>query len=481
MGLSFVSRLLGVLLVLFSFALIPPILIALLYQEHVLGSFLVALLLTSLSGFLLWLLSRRGKYRVQTRDGFLIVTLIWFFVSLIGSLPMMLTLNMHPAAAFFEAASAFTTTGATVLSGLEHLPKSILFFRAEMQWMGGIGVVVSAVALLPMLGIGGMQLYKAETAGPIKDEKMTPRIAHTARLLWRIYAGMTILCALLFWLAGMTPFDAVAHSMAAVSTGGFSTYDASLAHYNSVAIEAVAIVFMLLGAISFNVHYIAMRKGSLLTYWRSVEVKAFLLIILTAVAIITLELFLKGDGYTLAKAFRYSAFETVSVITSTGFGIADFSVWPSMLPALLIFISFIGGCAGSTAGGMKVIRIVLLTKQAGQEVMRLIHPKLVRQVKLGNTVVKDRVVSAVWGFFAVYVASYVVFMLLLMADGMDQVTAFGAVAACINNLGPGLGNVATSFAGVSDFGQALMGCAMIMGRLEIFTVLVLLSPAFWRE
>jgi len=480
MGLSFVSRLLGVLLFLFSFSLIPPIIVSLIYDEHVFGSFSVTFALTSLSGVLLWLLSRRGKYRVHTRDGFLIVTFIWFSVSMMGGLPLLLSLHITPAEAFFESASAFTTTGATVLAGLENLPKSILFYRAQLQWMGGIGVVVSAVALLPMLGIGGMQLYKAETAGPIKDEKMTPRIAQTARLLWRIYAGMTILCAVFFWIAGMDPFDAIAHSMATVSTGGFSTYDASLGYFNSAAIEAVAIVFMVLGAISFNVHFIAIKRGSLLTYWRSVEVKAFLSIILAVIVIIALQLYLH-EHFTLEKAFRYSAFETVSVITSTGFGIDDFSLWPGMLPVLLIFISFVGGCAGSTAGGMKVVRFVLLIKQAAHEVLRLVHPKLVRQVKLGGNVVKDRVVSAVWGFFAVYVAFFVLFMLLLMADGMDQVSAFGAVAACMNNLGPGLGKVATSFAGVNDFAQWLMGFAMVLGRLEIFTVLVLLSPAFWKE
>jgi trk system potassium uptake protein TrkH len=480
MGLSFVSRLLGVLLFLFSFSLIPPIIVSLIYDEHVFGSFSITFALASLSGLLLWLLSRRGEHRVQTRDGFLIVTLIWISVSLMGSVPLMLSLHISPAAAFFESASAFTTTGATVLSGLESLPKSILFYRAQLQWMGGIGVVVSAVALLPMLGIGGMQLYKAETAGPIKDEKMTPRIAQTARLLWRIYAAMTILCAFFFWIAGMEPFDAIAHSMATVSTGGFSTYDASLGYFNSEFVEAVAIVFMLLGAISFNVHFVAIKRGSLMAYWRSVEVRAFLLIVCAVVVVVALQLYMH-EHYTLEKAFRYSAFETVSVMTSTGFGIDDFSLWPGMLPLMLIFISFVGGCAGSTAGGMKVVRFVLLIKQASHEILRLIHPKMVRQVKLGGAVVKDRVVSAVWGFFAVYVAFFVLFLLLLMADGMDQVTAFGAVAACMNNLGPGLGKVATSFAGVNDFAQWLTGFSMILGRLEIFTVLVLLSPAFWRE
>lgn len=481
MSFSFISRLVGVLLLLFSLALVPPILLAWFYGETVLHSLLITLSICLGVGLVLWLLSRHEKHRIRTRDGFLIVTLLWAIVSLAGSLPFMLALQMGMADAFFESASAFTTTGATVIIGLDHLPRSILLYRQELQWLGGIGVVVSAVALMPMLGIGGMQLYKAETAGPIKDEKLTPRIAHTTRVLWRIYAVMTVLCVFCFWLAGMDLFDAICHSLTTVSTGGFSTHDASLGYFNSAAIEAVAVVFMLLGAISFNVHYIAFRKGSLLAYWQSIEVRVFLIFVVLVIVVIAATLYFQGAQPTFSAALRYSMFETVSVVTSTGFGIGDFSTWPGMLPVLLIFISFVGGCAGSTAGGMKVIRFILLSKQALLEVMRLIHPRLTRQVKLGGKVVGERVVSAVWGFFAVYVAVFVFFMLLLMANGVDQVTAFGAVATSMNNLGPGLGKVATDFTALSDFGLTLMGIAMLMGRLEIFTILVLLNPAFWRE
>lgn len=481
MSLSFISRLVGVILLLFSLALLPPLLFALLDQEVEFSSLFETLLFCLGTGVVLWLFSRRERHRIRTRDGFLLVTLLWGVVGLAGSLPLMLVLHMGLASAFFESVSAFTTTGATVLTGLDQLPRSILLFRQELQWLGGIGVVVSAVALMPMLGIGGMQLYKAETAGPIKDEKLTPRIAHTARVLWRIYSAMTLLCALSYWLVGMTPFDAICHSLATVSTGGFSTHDASIGYFHSSAIEAVAVVFMLLGAISFNVHYLAIRKGSLLAYWQSIEVRVFLLLVSLVILVIAASLYLHGTQPSLHAALRYSMFETVSVVTSTGFGIGDFSRWPGMLPVLLIFISFIGGCAGSTAGGMKVIRFILLTRQAGLEVLRLIHPRITRQVKLGGTVVRERVVSAVWGFFAVYVAVFVVLLLLLMADGLDQVTAFGAVATSMNNLGPGLGKVATDFSSLSDFGLVLTALAMLLGRLEIFTILVLLSPAFWQE
>ncbi len=481
MSLSFIGRLVGVLLLLFSLALMPPILLAWIYGEAVLANLLSTLSLCFGSGLALWLLFRHQRHRIRTRDGFLIVTLLWGIISLAGALPFILTLHMDMAAAFFESASAFTTTGATVLSGLDQLPHSILLYRQELQWLGGIGVVVSAVALMPMLGIGGMQLYKAETAGPIKDEKLTPRIAHTARVIWRIYSVMTLLCALGYWLAGMDLFDAVCHSLATVSTGGFSTHDASIGYFNSTAIETVAVVFMLLGAISFNVHYLAIRKGSLLAYWQSIEVRVFLLFVTAIVLLIAAVLYWQGEQPSLHDALRYSMFETVSVVTSTGFGIGDFSHWPGMLPVLLIFISFVGGCAGSTAGGMKVIRFILLSKQALLEIMRLIHPRLTRQVKLGGKVVGERVVSAVWGFFAVYVAVFVVFLLLLMADGLDQVTAFGAVATSMNNLGPGLGKVATDFSALNDFALVLTSLAMLLGRLEIFTVLVLLNAAFWRE
>jgi trk system potassium uptake protein TrkH len=481
MGFSFVGRLLGVLFLLFSVALLPPIIVSVIYADQQIGNFTITLIAFLLVGLMLLLFSNKRSHRMQTRDGFLVVTILWLFVSLMGGMPLMLALDMTPAAAFFESASAFTTTGATVLSGLDTMPHSLLFYRQEMQWLGGIGVVVSAVALLPMLGVGGMQLYKAESAGPIKDEKLTPRIAHTARLVWRIYAGMTVLCALLFWLAGMNPFDAISHSLSTVSTGGFSTHDASLGYFNSPLIEGIAVVFMLLGSISFNVHFIALRGGSFTPYWNSIEVRAFLLFTLAITAIVATVLFVEHNKTSMLEAWRYAAFETVSVITSTGYGSDDFSKWPTLLPTLMIFISFVGGCAGSTAGGMKVIRFVLLTKQAFLEVQHLVHPRLVRPVKLGERVVDGRVVSAVWGFFAIYVATFSLFLLLLMADGMDQVSAFSAVATCMNNLGPGLERVATTFASEDSFSHWLMGVAMLMGRLEIFTVLVLFSPAFWRR
>jgi len=329
--------------------------------------------------------------------------------------------------------------------------------------------------------VGGMQLYKAETPGPMKDDKLTPRIAHTARALWKLYLTITLVCALLYWVGGMEPLDALAHSFSTVSTGGFSTHDSSLAYFDSLFIEAVATVFMLIGGINFGVHFVAWRYRSARPYWESVEVRAFLGILLAAILLVALILDLSGTKPGLGQSLRYATFTVASVITSTGFGIDDFSVWPTLLPALLIFISFIGGCAGSTAGGIKVVRLVVLSNQVRMELQRLIHPSQVRSLKLGRQNVHPRTIEAVWAFFGVYLAVFALLMLLLMGQGIDQITAFSAVATCMNNLGPGLGDVASNFTGVSDTAKWLFSAGMLLGRLEIFTVLVLFTPGFWRD
>ncbi len=481
MQTALVIRTLGLLLFLFSGALLPPVLISILYADGELDHFATTLLIAALLAAALWLPFKQRSHRIRTRDGFIIVALFWVVMSLLSALPFIFGLGLGPADAFFEAASGFTTTGATVIVGLDTLPPSILFYRQELQWLGGIGVIVSAIALLPMLGVGGMQLFKAETPGPVKDEKLTPRIAQTARTLWRIYLLLTAGCALGYWLAGMSPFDAVTHALTTVSTGGFSTYDASIAHFDSPAIEGVAISFMLLGGINFAVHFVALRRLSLRDYWGSVEIRVFLITIVVVTLFTTALLYLTDSRPTIGGAFRYAAFEVVSVITSTGYGIDDFSLWPGTLPVLLIFISFMGGCAGSTAGGMKVLRFVLLAKQAKLEIRRVIHPKLVRPLKLDDRVVPERVAQAVWGFFAVYVGIFALLMVVMMTFGMDQVTAFGAVATCLNNLGPGLGEVSANFVSVGDPEKVVFAFAMLLGRLEIFTIFVLLTPAFWRE
>jgi trk system potassium uptake protein TrkH len=432
-------------------------------------------------GLSLWSFGKKAGNRVSNRDGFLIVTIFWVLLSALGAWPLVLSAKLSLVDALFESASGFTTTGATVMTGLDQMPKSVLFYRQQLQWMGGMGLIVLGIAVLPMLGIGGMQLYRAEAPGPMKEDKLTPRLANTARALWIIYVGLTLICALSFWMAGMTPFDAIAHSLSTLSTGGFSTHDQSIAYFNSPAIEAVAIVFMLLAAINFSIHFIAWHMRDPLAYLKDVEVRSFLIFVLGVVLLVSLILRWEGSYEQLPPSLRDATFEVVSVVTSTGFGTVDFSHWPDFLPFLMILISFVGGCGGSTAGGIKVMRMLLLVQQGVHEVLRLIHPHAILLVRVGNRIIQPRMMQAVWGFFAVYVSTFSILMLLMMHAGLDQVSAFSAVATSMNNLGPGLGEVAYNFQSVSDFGKMIAVVAMLLGRLEIFTILVLLSPDFWKR
>jgi trk system potassium uptake protein len=469
----------GLLLAVISAALLPPAAISFVYDDGHQAFYVWAIGAGTSLGTAGMFLIPKVERTLQTRDGFLIVALAWFLVSALGSIPFMAVGGFDWVTAVFESASGFTTTGATAIVGLNELPLSLLFFRQEIQWLGGIGVIVAAIALLPMLGIGGMQLLKAETTGPAKSDKLRPRIKHTAQAMWRLYLLLTAGCALGYWFAGMSAFDAIAHSFTTVSTGGFSLHDASLAHYASPAVETVAIVFMLLGAVNFAVHFRAWTYLDVRPYLANPEVRAFGFTVLGLTALVAAVLFFQTDS-TATRIFRQATFEVVSVITSTGYGIDDFSAWPAPLPVLLIFISFIGGCAGSTAGGMKVIRFLVMSRQAVIEVSRLIHPRLMRPLKIGGAVVDDTIVRAVWAFFTVYAFVFVVLMVSLMSLGVDQVTAFAAVATCINNLGPGLGDVAAHFASTSDAVKLVSAFACILGRLEVLTIFVLFTPGYWR-
>jgi len=481
MRLTVIIRTLGVLLLLFSTTLLPPMLLAWWYGDGELGRFAATFALAFVGGLTLWLPLRRDAHTIRSRDGFLIVALMWTAMSVLGAVPFMLALDLGFAEAFFESASGYTTTGATVLEGLDSMSPSILFYRQEIQWLGGIGVIVLAVALLPMLGIGGMQLYKAETPGPFKDERFTPRITRTARSLCIVYLVLTAICAVAYWLAGMNAFDAVGHSFSTLATGGFSTHDASIAFFDSVPIEVLATVFTVIASISFNEHFIAWRTLQLQRYGRDTQTRVFLLILLVLITFSTAVLYGTNTYDSVLESLRYASFEVVTIMTTNGYMVADFSLWPLALPVLLMFSGFIGGCAGSSVGGIKVIRFVVLFKQVGVHIHRLIHPQAIRRMKLGGQPVPDSVVEAVGGFFAVYVVVFVIFMMLAMMDGMDQVTAFGAVAATVNNVGPGLGDVAITFADVSAHSKIMFAFAMLFGRLEIFTFLVLLTPSFWKR
>ncbi len=482
MRLFAVQRVLGLLVAFFSLAMLPPLLAAWWFQDEGLTAFGIAFAVILVAGLALWLPVRKVERELRVRDGFLIAFLFWSVLGAFGALPLVLI--HRPEIAFtdavFESISGFSTTGATVLTGLDTLAPSLQLYRQLLQWLGGMGIIVLAVAILPMLGIGGMQLYRAEAPGPMKEEKLTPRIAETAKALWYIYVGLTALCALGYWAAGMSLFDAVLHSFSTVSTGGYSPHDASMGFFDDPDVEAVAVAFMTLGGMNFALHFRALRDLSVRPYVSDTEVKTYLTMLLGITLVTTLYLDWSAVYPGFPSAFRDAIFQTVSIATSTGFTTSGYATWPSFVPVLLLFASFIGGCGGSTAGGMKVLRIVLLFKQATREMTRLIHPRAVVPVKLGTTVVPFRIVDAVWGFFATYVFVFALIMLAVMATGLDQVTAFSAVAACINNLGPGLGEVAAHYGDISGVAKWILSGAMLLGRLEVFTVLVILSPYFWR-
>jgi len=481
--LAAIQRIVGVLLALFSLTMAAPLAVSWWYADGAALPFALSFVLILAAGAVLWWPVRAARRELTVRDGFLVVVVFWVSLGLIGSLPLLLAERpaLGLADAVFESVSGLTTTGATVITGLDALPRSILFYRQWLQWLGGMGIIVLAVAILPMLGVGGMQLYRAETPGPVKDSKLTPRIAETAKALWYIYLGLTVACALGYWLAGMEPFDAIGHSFSTVAIGGFSTHDASMRFFDDPEVEAVAVLFMVLSGVNFALHFAALRGRSLRTYLRDAEFRAYVLLLAMVSLVTTAYLIGSGTQPDLAVAVREGVFQGVSISTTTGFTTSDYHAWPGFLPVLLLFASFVGGCAGSTGGGLKVIRVLLLVRQGAREIVRLIHPRALVPIKIGSQTMPQRVVDAVWGFFGVYVITFVVILLALLAIGLDQVTAFSAVAASMNNLGPGLGAVATSYAGLDAAAKWILALAMLLGRLEVFTLLVVLSPAFWRS
>jgi trk system potassium uptake protein TrkH len=477
--LNLLAKTLSLVFVVFGVSMIPPLGISIATADGNAITYVVLLVTALAFGLPAFVFRFRSTRTPRIRDGFIIVTMTWLGICSLGALPFIIIGGLDPASAMFESASGFTTTGSTTIVDLDLLPRSLLFYRQQIQWVGGIGVVVLAIALLPMLGIGGMDVLKAETTGPAKSDKLRPRLRHTAQAMWGIYFSITVLCALMYWLAGMPAFDAIAHSLTTVSTGGFSTHDESMAYYASPAIEAVAILFMLLGATSFVLHYRAWAQRSVKPYGTNTEAKLFISSVLVFSTVVAVFLAVEA-GDTSLHSMRLSVFEVVSVITSTGYGVADFTTWPLMLPTLLIFVSFVGGCSGSTAGGMKVIRFALMGKQAGIELARLVHPRIIRPLKLNGMVVPGSVIQSVWAFFTVYLVVFAILMLVLMWIGLDQVSAFGAIATCLNNLGPGLGEVASNFATVTPGVKLVCALACILGRLEIFTIFVLCTPTYWK-
>lgn len=483
MNVAVIQWVMGVLLMLFSTSMLPPMLVSLIYRDGSLVAFANSFVGVLLLGVLVWFPVRRIKANqrnLRLREGFLIVSGFWCVLGVFGALPLVLGVPMSFTDGVFESISGFTTTGATVLLGVDNMPKSLLYYRSQLHFLGGMGVIVLAVAVLPMLGVGGMQLYRAETPGPVKDTKLTPRITETAKYLWLVYVGLNVLCILAFWSAGMDLFDAIVHAFGAIATGGFSSHDASFAYFNSPLLDAIGVFFMFVGGMNFSLHFMAFgRGGRLSNYVLDPEFRAYFALIFGVTIFITLYLYFAGEYSSLGAAFVKASFQTVSMQTTTGYLTADFSHWPAAVGVLLILITFFGGCAGSTTGGIKVIRWLLVYRQGVREAKLLLHPRAEYPVKLGDRPVPPRVIEAVWGFFAIYMIVFGVLMLLLMITGVDQVTAFSAIATTINNTGPGLGVVLTTFTDVPTLGKWVCSVAMLLGRLEIFTVLVLFTPAFW--
>ncbi|MDP2809161.1 MAG: potassium transporter TrkG [Rhodocyclaceae bacterium] len=474
---------LSVLLMGFALTLLVPLLLSWWLDDGATGAYDEALLITFFSGLVLWLSARGEKRELKVRDGFLLVVLVWTLLPVFASLPLLLYLDISFTDAYFETVSGLTTTGATVLTNLDTLPPSINLWRGMLVWLGGMGLVVLAVAILPMLGIGGRQMFKAETPGPMKDSQLTARMAETAKGLWVVYTAITLACIIAYHWAGMHWLDAFIHAFSTMGLGGFSSHDASYGYWNSPVIEAVSILFMLIAGMNFATHFLAVHGRSFKPYRRDPEVTWFLGITICSVLGIALYLWVLGVYPEFLTALRFSAFNVVSIATTTGYANTDYNLWPMFAPLWMLFLSSFVTSAGSTGGGIKMIRALILYKQVYRELIRAMHPNAVWLVRIGGAVVPQNILSAILAFSFIYMVSIVSMTLLMSFSGLEIVTAFSAVVASINNTGPGLNQVgpATTFAVLTDFQTWVCTFAMLLGRLEIFTLLVVLTPAFWRK
>jgi trk system potassium uptake protein TrkH len=476
-------RVFGALLMGFSLCLAIPMLLSWYLQDGAHSAFDEAFLLTLLTGAGLYVAARKEKRELKVRDGFLLVVLVWTVLPVFACLPFVLQLKVSFTDAYFEAASGLTATGSTVFSGLDAMPLSINFWRTFMHWIGGMGVVVLAIAILPLLGIGGRQMFKAETPGPMKETSLTPRIAETAKGLWKVYFIFTVLCALAYWHAGMEKWDALMHAFSTMGLGGFSTKDASLGHYASLEIELVAMVFALISGINYATHYMAFAGHSLRPYRYDPEAPYFLGVLALSTVCLTAYLMAFDVFSDVTTGLRYVAFHVVSLSTSLGLATTDYGQWPMFAQLWMLFLGSFAACSGSTGGGIKMIRAMILYKQVYRELVRAMHPRAVYPAQVAGMPLGQNIVAAVMAFGFIYMVSIVTLTLLMSASGLDILTGFSAVVATINNTGPGLNLVgpATTFAVLTDFQTWLCSFAMLLGRLEIFTLLVVLTPAFWRR
>ena len=478
-----IVHVLSKLAALYAVLLLVPTLVSYLYHDSAFNAFAGTALATLAGSTAVWAATRKHDRELRPRDGFTLVFLLWLGFAAISALPFYLYFpNIGYTDAFFEAVSGLTTTGATVMSSLDTLAPSLNFWRHMMNWLGGMGIIVLAVAILPMLGVGGTQLFKAEIPGIDKDSKMAPRISQTAKRLWLVYLSFTLLtCMGLKW-AGMGWFDAVCHAMSAFSLGGFSTHDASIAFFDSPAIEAVLIAATLLGAVNFASHFAMAREKSPKPYWRDEEARAMLTILAASIAAASVYMWQQGY-YTPLEALRYVGFNFVSIGLANGFANADFTTWPLLVTLWMFFLSNVLANTGSMGGGIKMARALVLAKFSLREVSLLLHPNAVRTVKLNRRSISDRTAMAVMAFIFVYFMTVVIFTLGLLASGMDFITALSATIACITNAGPGLGAVgpADNYAALSGLQKWMCAAVMLLGRLEIFTVFILFTPDYWKK
>ncbi len=479
-----VLNVMSLIVVLFGLAILVPLGLSLALGDGAHRAYDEALALALGGGALGWWATRGFRRELSARDGFLLVVAIWVTLPAVAALPLYFQIpDLSFTRAYFEAASGLTATGATVLSGLDQLPPSLNLWRAELHWLGGLGIIVLAVAVLPMLGVGGRQLYRAEIPGPLKDTKLTPRIAETAKAFWLIYSALTAACALAYGLAGMSWLDAVIHAFSTLSLGGFSSHDASLGYFDSPLIEAIAVAFMLVAGVSFATHFLALRRRDLVAYWRDPEAKFFVAVLAASVLGLAGYLWQQGFYGDYWTALRYAGFNTISIATTLGFATTDYAEWPIFAPLWMLFLSAFATCSGSTGGGIKMIRVRMLVQQMFRETAQLIHPRASLSMRVGGGVVPSEIVFAVLAFMSFYGATLLGIVFLLTFTGLDFLTAVSAAIACTNNVGPGLGKVgpATTYAVLSEFQTWVCSAAMLLGRLELLTLFVVVTPRFWKH
>jgi len=477
-----IFRLIGILNFFLGLSMLLPLTVSLIYSDGSFLSLLFSFIITSGTGIALFFLIEKINYvSLSQREGMAIVTFGWLSAGLFGSLPFLFSTSIGTLTnAYFESISGFTTTGASILANIESLPKGILFWRSQIQWMGGMGIIVLSIAILPFLGVGGMQLYKAEVPSPVVD-KLQPRISETAKILWKVYLFITVLEIGLLFIGGMTLFDSICHAFCTMPTGGFSTQNGSIAQFNNAYFDGVITFFMILAGINFSLHF-RFLKGDLRVFDKDPECRVYLIILAILICLVTFNI--HGTIYnSLSHSFRRAAFQVTSIITTTGFVTANYATWPALSQLIILLCMFIGAMAGSTGGAIKIIRIILFVKHGYQEIFRLIHPHAVRSIKLGGKPVPAEVLNSIWGFFILYIGLFIVTVIIMSLIGLDIPTSFTSVAATIGNIGPGFGLVGpvNNYLSIPSVGKWILIFCMILGRLEIYTVIIMLAPAYWRK